>query len=244
MEENLFIKLYIIDNSPNPWKIHLNESMYEYIYNKKNLGYGKAHNIAMRRSLQDSKFHLVINPDISFEKGTIKKIFSFMVNNPLIGQLMPKVIYPNGEIQYLCKLLPNPIDLAIRRFLPKNSFLKNQSKFELRFTGYNSQMEVPFLSGCFMFLNNSALKDIGLFDERFFMYAEDIDLTRRIHEKFKTIYYPDVTIIHGHAKESFKNLNLFLIHFQSILQYFSKWGWIFDKKRVLTNKRILKNLGN
>ena len=103
-------------------------------------------------------------------------------------------------------------------------------------------MEVPFLSGCFMFLRTKVLEDIGLFDERFFMYAEDIDLTRRINEKYKTIFYPKTFIYHGHAKESFKKIKLFYIHLTNIIIYFNKWGWIFDSKRKKINKRILKQL--
>ena len=92
---------------------------------------------------------------------------------------MPKVYYPNGELQYLCKLIPTPFDLMFKRFLPSSIVERRMIKFQLRFTKYNKIMNVPYLSGCFMFFRISALQDIGLFDERFFMYPEDIDITRR-----------------------------------------------------------------
>ena len=153
---------------------------------------------------------------------------------------MPKIIYPNGEIQFLCKLLPTPIDLFLRRFVP-SSFAKNSIAFnQLEFTGYSRIMEVPYLSGCFMFLRLESLKDVGLFDERYFMYPEDIDLTRRINEKYKTMFYPKAEVIHNHAKESYKSLKMLRIHTVNMIKYFNKWGWLFDKKREITNKRILK----
>ena len=104
---------------------------------------------------------------------------------------------------------------------------------------YNKEMEVPYLSGCFMFLRTEALKKAGLFDERFFMYPEDIDLTRRIHMRYKTKYYPKVSIVHAHEKGSYKNISLFYIHLKNMIKYFNKWGWFFDKERKKINARIL-----
>jgi len=132
--------------------------------------------------------------------------------------------------------------LIVRRFLPK-SWTKNQiEKFELRASGYKKIMNVPYLSGCFMFLRTEALKDVGLFDERFFMYPEDIDLTRRIHRRYKTVFYPNATIIHHHAKGSYINTRLLFIHISNMVAYFNKWGWVFDKERRSINREILKQL--
>jgi GT2 family glycosyltransferase len=100
-------------------------------------------------------------------------------------------------------------------------------------------MEVPYLSGCFMFLRVAALKKVGLFDERFFMYPEDIDLTRRMYKEFKTVFYPEVEITHQHARESYKSLKLFYIHIVNMIRYFNKWGWFFDKERRIVNQRVI-----
>jgi GT2 family glycosyltransferase len=153
---------------------------------------------------------------------------------------MPKVLYPDGKIQYLCKLLPTPFDLIFRRFLPAKWTESRMEKFEMRKTGYNKLMQVPYLSGCFMFLRTEALKEIGLFDERFFMYPEDIDLTRRIHRKYQTVFYPDVSIVHHHAQSSYLNLKMLRIHITNMILYFNKWGWVFDKERRKINNEILK----
>ena len=118
-----------------------------------------------------------------------------MNNNQLVGLVMPKILYPNGDVQYLCKLLPTPIDLIIRRFIPIKSFQRRMNnKYELRFTNYNSEMEVPSLSGCFMFIRCEILGQSGIFDERYFMYAEDFDLCRRIGMLSKTIFYPNAQV--------------------------------------------------
>jgi GT2 family glycosyltransferase len=150
-------------------------------------------------------------------------------------------------IQYLCKLLPTPFDLFGRRFLNSGPFKKIVEKgneiYELRFTGYDKIMEVPYLSGCFMFIRTEVLKKVGFFDERFFMYLEDTDLSRRIHRVSKTVYYPEVSIYHEYGKGSYKNPKLLKYHLDSAIKYFNKYGWFFDKERDEINKKTLKKLG-
>ena len=238
----LVSEIFLIDNSPNENK-GFEELNVKYIFNNNNLGYGRAHNIALRKSIDTNiPYHLVVNPDISFEPEILKTIVTYMDNHQDVGHLMPKVFYPNGHLQYLCKLLPTPTDLIFRRFLPKNVREKRMRKFELRYSGYNRIMNVPYLSGCFMFLRTEALKVTGIFDERFFMYPEDIDLTRRIHQHYKTIFFPEVSIIHHHAQSSYSSPKMLWIHILNMIRYFNKWGWIFDKERREVNKRILKSL--
>ena len=231
-------QVFLIDNSPveNPDFKTLNVT---YQFTGKNSGYGAGHNIAIRQTLeQDLPYHLVINPDIAFQPEILSEIVDFMNNNPEIGLLMPKILYPTGEIQYLCKLIPTPFDLIVRRFLPKSLTLKHTEQFELRASGYNQIMNVPYLSGCFMFLRAEAIKKAGMFDERFFMYPEDIDLSRRIHRHFRTVFYPEVSIVHNHAHSSYMNTRMMFIHMFNMIRYFNKWGWIVDKERRKVNKEI------
>ena len=91
-----------------------------------------------------------------------------------------------------------------------------------------------------MFLRVSVLKDVGIFDERFFMYLEDIDLCRRIHRNFKTIFYPHANIIHRHEKASFKSIKMRLVHVISAFRYFNKYGWFFDSERSSINENVIR----
>jgi GT2 family glycosyltransferase len=247
LNSTIALDLYLIDNSPtNALETKLANYIVSnqviYIYNNKNVGFGAAHNIAIRKIIETSAFHLVINPDIVFKPNVIATLFAYMESNINVGLVMPKVLYPDGEIQYLCKLLPTPVDLILRRFLP-DKMMKNRTQlFELRFTGYDKEMEIPYLSGCFMFLRVDALKKVGLFDDRFFMYPEDIDLTRRIHQYYKTMFYPYVSIIHEHGQGSYKSLKLLWIHISNMVKYFNKWGWFFDVDRKRINKKVLSQL--
>jgi GT2 family glycosyltransferase len=154
---------------------------------------------------------------------------------------MPKVLYPDGRLQHLCKLLPTPLTLFTRRFLQFNPYYINRLNhlYEMHFSGYNKVMDVPFLSGCFMFLRMDALREVGLFDERIFLYTEDTDLTRRIHQRYRTIFFPDVTIYHHNQRGSYKNFVILLYHVFSAIKYFNKWGWFNDNEREYINQRIL-----
>ena len=101
-----------------------------YLFNNKNLGYGRAHNIALKNSLKtNAKYHLVLNSDIEFTPDVVTQLVKFMDKNPEIGHSMPLVRYPNGDIQYLAKQLPTPFDLFARRFLPKSWTKKQTAKF-------------------------------------------------------------------------------------------------------------------
>jgi GT2 family glycosyltransferase len=243
LNTKLNIKLYLIDNSPTRELEKLGQSpRCEYIFNHENLGFGKAHNIALRKAVTESRYHLVLNPDIYFNVGVLEKIFTYMEANPEVGQVMPKILYPTGETQHLCKLLPAPMDLFLRRFFPwfPGADERNR-KYELRESHYDKIMNIPYLSGCFMFLRSSALQEIGFFDERIFMYIEDADLTRRIHQRYKTIFYPLTEVYHHYHKGSYKNLKLMLYNLHGAWVYFNKWGWLMDSERKNVNKRVIRD---
>jgi GT2 family glycosyltransferase len=234
--------VYVVDNSFVPTE-GFSELGVTYIFNNKNLGYGAAHNIAIRQAIElGADYHLVINPDIECPATDIEQLVQYMNLHTDVGHVMPKVVYPDGSTQFLCKLLPTPFDLIFRRFLPASWTEKQRARFELHASGYDKVMDVPYLSGCFMLLRVEALKKVGLFDERFFMYPEDIDLTRRIHQHYRTVFYPYVTITHHHAQESYKSPRLLWIHITNMIRYFNKWGWVFDAERKLVNKNTLANI--
>ena len=239
--------LYLIDNSPNISTefANINSDYIKYHFVGKNIGYGSAHNIGIKKAIQnDSDFHIILNPDLQFETNIVDKLADFMERYPKIVEIMPKIISQNGDIQYLCKLLPTPFDLIFRRFVPKNDFTeKINDRYILKNSGYDKTMNVPCLSGCFMFLRTEPIKKHNLFfDERFFMYCEDFDYVRRLHSVGETIFYPDVSIIHAHAKESYKSKKMLMEHVKSAVKYFSKWGWFFDKERKKVNVECLREI--
>jgi len=233
--------LFMVDNSPTDRLCKAFEDSTEYIHTGENLGFGKANNIAMQKSLDDNvDYHLLVNPDIHFEKGVIKELVAFMDENTDVGLVAPKVLYPNGEVQHLCKLIPTPFDLIGRRFFGWGLFKayvdERNRRYEMHYSFYDKKMNVPILSGSFMLIRTAVLKEVGIFDERYFMYLEDFDLCRRIGEVSRTVFNPDVFVVHEYKKGSYFNRRLFKHHVVSAVKYFNKWGWFFDKKRDVANK--------
>lgn len=242
------VYLYVIDNSPTDelksFIISLSDKII-YVFGHGNVGYGCAHNIAIGYAVKaGSNYHAIINPDVYFGPDTVAALGRYMDTHTQVGLVMPKVVYPNGELQYLCKLLPTPMDLIGRRFVISKSYLRKRNyTFELRGSRYDKEMPVPFLSGCFMFCRTDVLRKVGGFSDKYFMYCEDIDLCRRIlRAGYVTMYYPGTTIVHAHKKASFKNKKMFKIHIKSAITYFNTWGWLFDKERKKINRETLREV--
>lgn len=238
LSSSLLVQVFVVDNSPTPTAFNFDEFPNLTYLKSKNRGYGAGHNIALNKIITFSDFHFILNPDIYFDCQTLENLVNRISCDVNIGLLMPKVLYPNGDLQFLCKKLPTPLNLFLRRFpipLFKGLSDKSNYSYELRVTNYDHEMNVPSLSGCFMLLRVSALIKVGFFDERYFMYAEDIDLSRRIHSSFKTLFYPHDEIFHQHEKGSYKNFKMLFLHLSSIVKYFNKWGWFFDSDRKKIN---------
>ncbi|WP_311320472.1 glycosyltransferase family 2 protein [Capnocytophaga sputigena] len=242
------LQLFLVDNSPTDVlksvvTMYPDKEIY-YIFNNENMGYGKAHNIAIKKSMEQGlSYHIVLNPDIVIQEGALEKLTFYMNEHPEVGNIMPKIIYPNGQLQYLCKLLPSPIDLIFRRFIPFKKWRdKINQKYELHSFRYDKKINIPNLSGCFMFLRTKALEKVGLFDENIFMYLEDIDLNRRIHRAYKTIFFPEAVVVHEYQKASYKNIKLLKAHIKSAIYYFNKYGWFFDKERRIINAQTLQEI--
>ncbi len=238
------LKLYIIDNSPTDSLRYLfNDSRIEYIFNNNNIGFGAAHNIALQKTINESQYHLCLNPDIHFSSNVLSEIIEYMDRHQQVGQLLPRIIDDKGNLPRKQRhLLPTPFITFFRGIFKRFSFTKKEMyKYFTRFKSYDEEMSAPFLSGCFVFLRNSVVKEVGMFDERFFMYYEDVDLSRRIYTHTGNMYWPGVTITHVGHMESHKNWKLTRIHISSAIKYFNKWGWIDKDRKKINAKVILMN---
>jgi GT2 family glycosyltransferase len=235
LNTGLGVRLYVVDNSPDDRvREFCSDMRIVYLSNGQNLGFGAGHNLAIKASAGEADYHLVLNPDVFFAAGVLEELLNFARSRPDIGLVMPKILSPDGSTQHLCKRLPSPADLILRRFLPgalKPLMKDRLARYELRDQDYSKTMSVPVLSGCFMMIKCAALAQVGAFDERYFMYMEDVDLCRRIGQRFDTVYFPEVAICHRHGKGSYRNARLLIHHVFSAFRYFQKWGWFSDKER-------------
>lgn len=192
-----------------------------------NLGFGRAQNLGLARA--NSDFHLICNPDLYFDTDVVGKLLEFALGRPQLGIATPKVLNPDGTVQGLNKRLPTVWDLAVRRFIPKRWLPKFEGRierYEMRDVGYDKVVSVPFMSGCFMFGRTEALRRVNGFDDRFFLYFEDVDLTQRVRlAGYETLYCPDATIYHLWKRDAHKKKSVTWIMIKSAVKYFNRWGW-------------------
>ena len=241
-QENML--LYLVDNSPEN-QLHTLVELHpniQYIHLPQNPGFGAGHNKAIEKAFEtNSNYHFVINPDIVLIEDVFAPMLQYMEKENGVGMMMPKILNIDFTKQHLPKLLPSPSDILLRK-IKKPTFLYSKfiNKYELRFVDDKQIYEAPILSGCFTLFRTSVLKEKGLYDDEFFMYFEDWDISRRIHSDYKTIIFQQASVVHEYESGANKNKRLFKIFVKSAIHYFNKWGWIFDSERNRINKKTLQ----
>jgi GT2 family glycosyltransferase len=238
--------VYLVDNSRTDVLRALARRFgVQYRHQPDNPGYARAHNWALNAAAAaGSRYHFVLNPDVQLPLDGIGKLLAYMDAHPDVGLVAPRVHYPDGRLQPLCKLLPHPLELAVRRFFPLLHRSSGRlARYELHGSGYSQVMDVPALSGCFMLMRVETVLRVGLFDERFFLYFEDVDLSRRVGQVARTVFVPHVAIVHDYGRGSYRNWRLLWHHLVSAARYFNKWGWMRDAERDRINARALRASG-
>ena len=217
-------KLYIIDNSPsNEFKNKIQNDSVEYIYSNKNIGFGKGHNSILHKLTSENKYHLILNPDVRFHPEILEKLVLKMESNESFSMIAPRVLNSNNELLYTARRYPSLFEL-IFRFL--GIFKKFTIRGEYKNQNHKQSFSPDFVQGSFMLFKTEDFLRLKGFDNRFFMYMEDVDICKRIDQLGKIkLFYPKVEITHTHRKGSSKELRLFFIHISSIVKYFMKWGF-------------------
>ncbi len=221
-------QVYLVDNSPPPFDAFRDWRPPERVITiatRRNLGYGRGNNLAIRDSIRKHRYHVVCNPDITLGPHLLRDLCDLLERRPEVGLCGPRVVDPKGRLQYLCKRLPSIADLAVRRFTPESWFRQRRLYYEMRDHSYDHEMEPAFVSGCFMFFRSSILERLDGFDERFFLYLEDLDLSRRARQLAHNIYFPGNHVVHVHHRGAHKSMRLLMYFGVSMLRYFHKWGW-------------------
>ncbi|MBM9501997.1 glycosyltransferase family 2 protein [Leptospira sp. 201903071] len=244
--ERLEFYLDLIDNSPlrvdgaakileelqSKKELKKTKLHFRYLHFPENLGYGAANNRSILES--KTKFHLVLNPDIKMIPETIELCVRYLKENPSCDAVVPAVLNwesfgkePDfGDLQFLVKSYPTVFVLFLRSFAPRflrRIFYKSLDSYDLREKDWRlTQRSVPLVSGCFIFAKTDSLQKIHGFDETFFLYFEDFDLSMRLNRKD---YFPEVRIYHkggNSSKKGFLHIRLFAT---SAFRFFRKFGW-------------------
>jgi GT2 family glycosyltransferase len=223
--EKLSCEIIVVDNSSTDGScLMVKQSFPEVnlIRNDRNKGFAAANNQAIR--IAKGRFVLLLNPDTIVEEDAFRKCLVFMKEHPEAGSVGVKMI--NGKGKYLHeskRSLPTP-KIAFYKIFGVSSIFPRSKRFNQYYMGHldrNETNPVEILTGAFMFIRKEALDMVGLLDESFFMYGEDIDLSYRlIKSGFKNYYYPGVTIIHYKGQSSKKGKINNIIHFYRAMLIF------------------------
>lgn len=244
VESDADVLLSVVDNSPapldSPFFAH---PRVRYHHAGANLGFGAGHNRAFAAVADHSYVHFVVNPDIFFGRDVLSRLADVFTEEPEVMAAMPAIHDEEDRRQHLCKALPTPLHLIVRRFIPFAAIRRAiDATYEFRELPSHGLVDIPNLSGCFLAVRSATLQRIGGFDEGYFMYMEDIDLVRRLGDHGRTVFAPFAKIHHGHARSSYRFGKLMFVHIRSALRYFGKWGWLHDPVRTARNTAARSSL--
>jgi len=233
-------EVWVVDNASVDGSMSMVKEKFQWvklIESKKNLGFSAGNNLAIRKAA--GEYILLLNPDTVVEEDTFEKCIKFMDNHPNAGGLGVKMIDGNGHYLPESKRgMPSPW-VAFYKIFGFTSFFPKSKRFAKYYLGHlpnNETNKIEILSGAFMFMRKSVLDEIGLLDESFFMYGEDIDLSYRIIKSgADNYYYPDTRIIHYKGESTKKgSINYVLIFYQAMI--------IFAKKHFSTRNAKMYQL--
>ena len=204
------------------------------IANARNSGYAKAVNQAIQA--YESDYILLLNPDIEVTDGSIEAMLDFLDTTPDAGIVGGKLLNPDGSLQYSCRTfytLPTILwrRTFLRKLFPNSPVL---SRHLMSDWDHNSVRDVDWVLGACMMIRRSALQDVGLMDERFFLYFEDVDWCYRMKKGgWRVCYVPDARMVHHHQRQSAQGLmnKTLLFHVMSMFHFYDKWGTVLHTFR-------------
>lgn len=173
-----------------------------FIFNDKNIGFGAANNLAIRQA--DSRYHLILNPDLRVGKGMIDSMAAFMEENADVGIAGPKLVNEDGTLQYSCRRFPTVASFILRGLFPDKRS-KVMADYFMLDEDHSQIMDVDWVLGSCMLARKKLLDELHGFDERYFMYYEDIDLCYRVKRAGSRVaYYPLAEAAHTYKRDSAK----------------------------------------
>lgn len=215
------VEIYVLDNHSSDDTVSVIRKYFPRVHlieSSENLGFGRGHNEILKRI--SSEFHMVVNPDIQFTPEVVSKLTAFMCRYPEVGIVTPKIRNADGSEQFLPKRDPKFSYVILSKFRPFYFFRDEYTRADEVF---NKPTRILSSTGCFFMIRTDMFRKVNGFDEQFFMYFEDADLSRRVRKKSVIVFYPNAFVYHAWKRDntrSFRGIKIFLI---SMLKYFWKW---------------------
>lgn len=212
------LTLYVIDNASSDDTVSLIENLgyVSVIKNTENIGFGAAHNVVLGQPL--GKYHFVINPDITLNSDVISDMTDYLETHPDAVMVTPKILNVDGTEQKLPKERP-----TFRRLFLGRLSSKIRSEYVRADENSTEPYDIDFCTGCFFGIRTDVFKKLLGFDQRYFMYLEDADLTLKAKSKGRVVFLPQFSVTHAWERESSKSLKYLAIHITSCFKFLLKW---------------------
>jgi GT2 family glycosyltransferase len=224
------IEVIVIDNASNDSSAEMVETEFPWVRLERlsnNVGFGAGHNLAFTRAKGD--LIMPLNSDTEIHASAIRQLIAFMRENTDVGIVGPKLLNPDGSLQFSCRRFPTPSAMLFRntplgRLFPNNRFTRD---YLMTDWSHDEPRDVDWVSGAAFCLRRELYDSVGGFDERFFMYLEDVDLCKRAHEAgYRVVYFPGAVITHAIGKSTDIVAN-------TMIRQFHHSMWLFYCKHYL-----------
>jgi GT2 family glycosyltransferase len=220
--------VWVVDNASEDGSAAMVTSKFPQVYlikNTENLGFSKANNQAIARA--DSRYVFLLNSDAAIHAGALDALAAYADTHTAAGILGPKVLNPDGTLQYSCRRFPSLgagffRNTYLGRLFPNNSFARDylMTNFD-----HATDTSVDWVSGCAMLIRRETIGKIGALDERFYMYCEDVDICQRVWDSGQeVVYVPEAVVTHTIGRSSDKNAD------RMIWEFHRSW-YEYDLKR-------------
>jgi GT2 family glycosyltransferase len=194
-----------------------------------NVGYGRGHNLVIQTS--EDRYHLVLNPDVELAPDSLVVGLSYLEDHPETAVVSPYAESGEGHKQHLCKRHPSLLTLLVRGFLPgplRQLFARRLARYEMHDLPEDRPSDgIPLVSGCCMLCRGETLRAIEGFDEHYFLYFEDFDLSLRLASQARVVYLPFMKIRHHGGQAARKGLRHIAMFARSAWRFFNQYGWRF-----------------
>ncbi len=224
--------LYVIDNaSPDGCGARLaatdfGDSRVKLKCLPENIGFGKGHNSVLSELKSD--VHFILNPDILLSKGqnTLQSLADWLLSQPGAVMATPQLYYPDGRIQHLPRRKPTPWLLLARQLAPRlgGVFARADAHYTMQDEDLTAPRRIEFCTGSFMAVRTDVLKGFGGFDEGYFMYVEDADITQKALQKGGVYLAPQFGAVHAWHRDPMRDAGKFMLQLKSMARYFARWG--------------------
>ena len=219
------LDLYVYDNASTDRTVEKIQDEFQQVWlvkSKKNRGFGAGHNRMIPKLT--SQYHVIINPDIMLQEDAISQLVDYMEAHPDVAMAVPRYLNEDGSEQFTPKKTPTLRYMVGGRFEKWGGvFKKWRDEYTMRGETITEPVDVGFCGGCFMIIRTEVFRQVGGFDTRYFLYNEDADLTRSVKAFGRTVYVPQVSVVHRWERAYMKKKKYLWIQIQSMCKYFWKW---------------------